>query len=308
MTFSTLLSPLYPLIQFFGLMFADTGADEPDTPDQPPAAEHTDLNGQDDTPNPDEPEGDEPDVPDDEEDQSAEAIVRRNAAQKIGAQGQAMRADDLALISLLAEAPTKAPRVIAMLKEENPQQAERLARLFEKGGDDLADKLKNADPIVRETLQGLTTELRALSSKTDAQYAANEKRVYLNWQREKASYLSPKSPEGQTPMGKRLREQFRTALDLFPSDAPLTEDILEDALVVAKRRSGWQDKTVKQAVDKQAVEQAARARAAGAANGGTGLSKDQAPNADPRIAAMFGRKTPEQLAKIAQYKKQGGFK
>lgn len=304
MFFSTLPSFLLPLFQLFGPMFEDANAGEPDQqPTDQPAEQHTDQTA--DEPNPDEP-GDNDEEPEDVDDPD---LVRGNAARKISDQGQDMRADDLALLSLLAEAPSKAPRIIAMLQDSNPKQAARIAKLVSKNDADLADRLKDADPLVRDALQELSTTVQQLSKKTENEIKSNETRVFKTWRTEKAPFLSPKTEEGKTPLGKRLRDTFQEALDtLFPADAPLTEDMLEDALAVAKRRTGWQESKVKRAVDKQAAEQAQKARAASTPKGGTGIAAGQLPPANPRIAGMFGRKTPEQMKQIQEAKKNGGFK
>jgi hypothetical protein len=294
-----LLTLLEPILSLFGPMHEEAIGDEPEPGTDQPDAQHTDQPA--DEPAPGEPKGDEPDdEPDDPE------LVRGNAARKIGEQGSEMRAGDLALISLLAEAPSKAPRIIAMLQEDNPKQAARIAKMFNKNDGDLAERLKDADPVIRETLQGLADQVSKLSNQSENDRRAQEGRIFKSWRTQRAPELDPKSAEGKLPVGKKLREQFQSALDtLFPSDSPLTEDMLEDALAVAKRRSGWQAPKVKAALDKQAVDMAARARAAGAP-GGSPAAADAPPATNPRINSMFGRK-PGDEQKIAAAKKAGGF-
>lgn len=233
--------------------------------------------------------------PEEDELLSDEEIIRRNAARKISSQGQDLRSTDLELVSLIAESPEKAPDIIARIKGENPKLAQRLQKLYvSRERNNLSEKFK--DPVVAEAFEALSTQVETLTQKTAQQAENDERRTFKNWKRD--------VPELED---KALKATFKTVLDTVFPDQLITEDVLNDALALAKHRSGWQDEPTRKAADRIAVEQAIRGRQSGPPRGGRGISSEPSYDADPQVADMFGSTDPDRLKKIAEAKKKARF-
>lgn len=314
----TLLFPLHPLqklIEFLRMLFADdAGTDETgDTKKDDQTSEEGDTGdgnqgddgdseGEDDDDESSEEDSLDDDLPDDEK-------TRRNANRMDSLKDEQLTTTMEAFVDLLVDNPAKAEEKLQKLREEDPIVAARLARMFKnRKNNALGDMLDGADDVVREAFKNLSEQVSKLSEKTQAQIDAEDKRVYLAWEKESHPYLNPKSPEGKTKIGQNLRASFYEALDRVTSDdAPIDDQMLEDALAIAKRRVGWNDKKVKRAIDKFAAEQAAKGRTVTTPKGGTGLKGKESPSADPKVAEMFGNVGPERLKKIAEAKAAAGF-
>lgn len=317
--FGTLLSPLHPLVHALLSFFAADGQgaeeDEPEGGEGGQKSEKGDTDPED---GDDDPEGEEDENEDDpeedelEDDLPADDKTRRNAARLDSEKEEQLTASMEALVDLLVENPDIAERKLTELREEQPLLAAKLAKMFKnKANNKLGDLLEGADEAVKKAFGQLAEQVKTLSKKTEVQLAAEEKRVYLAWEKEAHPYLNPKSTEGKTKLGNKLRVEFYKQLDRLTNDEEaLDEDTLEDALAVAKRRVGWNDRRVKRAVEKFAVEQAAKGRGTSTPKGGKGAaSGGEKPNASPEIASMFNKAgNAEHLKKVAEAKKAGGFK
>lgn len=233
-------------------------------------------------------------APDADELDEAE-IVRRNAAQKITRTGKQLRKTDLALVDLIAETPGRAPEIIARIKGENPDLARRLSKLYLKR-ESSGIQGKFTDPQVQEAFEALSAQVETLSDRTESQRIAQEKRLFKQW-RATASDLDDAD----------LRKEFRTVLETRFSESEVTEDLLDDALAIAKRRIGWQDEPVRAAARRIAAEQAARARIPSPPSGGRGVSHEPALAADQDIAAKFGNSDPDRLKKVEEFKRKARF-
>jgi len=316
--FGTLLSPLYPLFSALGYFFAadddDKGDDEAGKTEDGQKSDEGDSDDEDDGDGED--EGDDEEEDSDEEDDldddlpEAEA-TRRNAARLDSEKDVQLTASMEALVDLLVENPDIAERKLTELRDEQPVLAARLAKMYKnKANNKLGDMLEGADDAVKAAFKTMAEKLNSLEQKTEQQRTAEEKRVYLAWEKGVHPYLNPKSREGRTQIGKRLRDEFAAALDRISNDKPVDEDILEDALAMAKRRVGWNDGKVKRAVDKFALQQAAKGRGTTAGkNGKGGAGGGEAPKADPKMAAAFNKAgDAAHLKKVAEAKKAAGFK
>lgn len=243
---------------------------------------------------------DEPEDQTSEEDTDTEETdeaeeVRKNAARKITSFGADLRKTDLALVDLIAETPEKAPDIIKRIQGENPKLAARLSKLYTRRDiNQLAEKFK--DPAIAEAFEALSTQVDTLNQRTEQQQIAQDKRVMKQWK------------EGTTELeDASLLAAFKTALDQTFQNQPITEDILEDALAIAKRRIGWIDEPTKKAAAKVATQQALKARSGSSPSGGKGIRADAPIQADPVIADKFGSTDPERMKKIAEAKKKAGF-
>jgi hypothetical protein len=217
-----------------------------------------------------------------------------------------------AIVDLLVENPDKADEKLRSLQAEQPALAARLAKMYSnRKNNKLSDLLADADPAVASAFQNLADQVSKIQETTEKQTEAQERRLYLEWEKNHG-YLRPKSEEGKTKLGKKLRDTFYDVIDEVFSEGVLSEDILEDALAIAKRRVGWKDSRVSKLLKKQAAEQAAKNRGVKVPIGGKGLKTGGKVNADKSLAQEFAndsdpKKLTERMKKVADEKKKAGY-
>lgn len=324
----TILSPLHSLLYFLGMLFAgDAGVDEAGkTKDDQHSSDEGDAGNGDDDGNDDDDDSndDDDDTADDDTagasqksgfgsklgDRPSDEEVRRNAHRLDSEKDEQLTITMEAFVDSLVDNPSTAEAKLAKFRENDPVLAAKLVRMYKnQQNNQLGGLLDKADPAVRDAFQSLSEQVATLTEKTQQQTDSEDKRTYLDWEKEAHPYLSPKSTEGKTKIGGRLREAFYSALDrISPAGQALDNETLEDALVIAKRKVGWNDKKVKRALDKFATEQAARGRSISVSKGGKGVGGKEQVNADPKVAEMFNNTSPERLKKIAEEKSKAGFK
>lgn len=326
--FGTLLDPFRPILNFLAMFMEgddDEGAedDQDDSTSEEGDEDHSgdededaeDSDDSDDTDD-DSDEEDSEDTEDEEEsdddlddDLPADEKTRRNAARLDSDKDNQLTASLEANVEFMVENPEKAEEKLTALQAKNPKLAAKLARMYEnRKNNRLGDLLKDADPQVKQAFTSLLSQVESIKSRTDRQFADQEKRMYRDWAKEGHPYLVHKSPEGKTPKAVKLQNALADVIDERFQDDVLTEDMLEDALAIAKRRANWNDSSMSKAMKKQAAEQAARGRSIVSNSGGKGVkSGTKSAHADPSMAERFGDSSPERLKKVAQAKKEAGF-
>lgn len=317
-----LLSPLYPLFSFLqALMLEDTDDDKPDNSDQKSdnsgQADEQDDGGssddeddQDDTDDSGEPDDGESDDDADnlDDDLDQEEINGREADTAISKANERGNKMLMTTVKWMAKHPEDAEEYLEELRKEQPEEAQRLAKMYE-GQKNVAlkDALKEAPDSVRDLLSKLVDDVGSLKQKSHEDIVREERRVYKSWEKEKHPYLNSKDDAAQTKVGKELLKQFREALNRLPDGEPITEDLLEDALVIAKRRSGWNNSRVSEQVKQQAKEQAQKARSGAAASGKSKASKGESKSTPSRITDAWPGKTEDRQKKVDEIKRKKGF-
>lgn len=310
--FGTLLDPFTPLLMGFA-----KDDEEDDEPDGSGKSQDSSDDG-----NPDDEDDDEEDDEEDEDDEDEEDLddedldddlpadekTRRNAAQLDSEKDLQLTSSMEAYVELLLENPENAEDTLSKLQDKDPKLAGKLAKMYaSKSHNQLGKLLEDADDSVKQAFDVLSKQLSDINDKGDQQIEAQEKKTYNSWLKSNKE-VSKKSEEGKTKFGGKLRTTLADVLEDMFDDTALTEDVLNEALVIAKHRVGWTDKRVKKAVDKFAIAQAAKNRGAGSGSHGSGLKASKAPHADKEIAESFGDDSPERLKKVAKAKKKAGLK
>lgn len=293
----TLLSPLFPLLN----LFAATGDDETDEQDQTLSGD-SDEQG-------DNSDGEKNDDEDDDDlfnDLDDEERTRRNADSLISQKDDQLVSSLTSMVRSMAKHPDAAEEMLNDLREEQPKLAQRLAKMYDEQKDTTLSKaLEDAPDSVRGLLSKLVSEVGTLKRETSKDRARDEKRAYKEWESTTHPYLSPKSNEGKTEAGKKLRSEFREALNRLPENEPVTEDLLEDALVIAKRRSGWDNSRVSDQVKQQAKEQAQKARSGAVGTGkGKKESSTNSGTAPSRVTSLWPNQSDDRQKKVDEVKKK----
>ena len=317
MDFLGTLLPFHNLLQSLISLFAAESEDEDETEDDSddqdsdkgnPDDEEDSEDEEDDEEQEDEDDEDE-DEEDDEDELSSDELTRRNAARLDSKKDLQLTASMEAFVDVLIENPDVAEDKLEALAKKQPELAAKIAKMYKnRQNNKLGEMLEKADDAVKAAFRTLLARVDEIEQKTEEQIEADEKRVYKSWMKEAHPYLNPKSKEGSTPIGKKLRATLYDVLDERFSEGALSEDTLEDALAIAKRRVKWNDNKVSKAVKKQAIEQAAKGRTIKAASGGKGVTTDKEVNANEEVAEMFGDKSKDRLKKVAAAKKKAGYK
>lgn len=311
-----LLSPLYPLLSLLqGLMFRDTDEDEPDEGDQPSDKGKADeLIEDDDTDTgDDDPEDDDDDDSDEEDDDTDDdlqediddqELTARNADTAISRKDAQVVSSLMSLVKTMVKYPDTAEDTIKDLQSEQPELASRLAKMYEsEKNDSMKAALKDAPEELRSLLSKLVDDVGSIQKKSEQDQIAEDKRVYKEWEKSAHPYLNPKSESSQTKVGKKLRQEFANAINRFPANEPITEDLLEDALVIAKRRSGWNNSKVSDTAKQQAKEQAQKARSGAAGAGKSKTSgKGEKVSAPSRITGLFPNQSEDRQKKVDEIK------
>ncbi|MBX4215337.1 hypothetical protein KW797_00080 [Candidatus Parcubacteria bacterium] len=208
------------------------------------------------------------------------------------------------IVKIMVKHPDDAEETLNELREEQPALAKRLARMYESGKNkELNAALKDAPDGLKDLLSQLVDDMASVKSRSEQDQIKEERRIYKNWENESHQYLDPKSESAQTAVGKKLIKEFRAAINRLPVGEPVTEDLLEDALAIAERRSGWNNSRVSEQAKKQAKEQADKARsgAIGSGKGKSGKKGDQ-KQAPSRITSLWPNQTEDRQKKVDEAK------
>lgn len=298
-TVGNLLSPPYPLFS----LFADMDDDEPDNDDLDSDEGQTDEQGGDDEDFDD--EDDDDDLDDLEDDLDQEEINSRNADSIISKKDRQVESSLMSLVRTMAKHPDTAESTIEDLKSEQPELAERLAKMYkEQKNTSMLDALKDAPDGLKDVLAGLVEDIGVIKQKSEQDQIAEERRMYSDWERDTHPYLNPKSEEAKTPKGKQLIKEFRNALNRLPASEALTTDLLEDSLAIAKRRTGWEESRVSDSEKKQAKEQAQKARS-GAIGKGKGKTSKGDDSPEPHgVTKEWHGANPDRQKKVNEIKRK----
>jgi len=320
--FGTLINPFAPLLNLLAMFMDGDEDDETEDDDSDSTSDEGDENQsgdeEEDEEDADDSEEDDDEESDDEEDDEDEddssddlresERTRRNAARLDSDKDEMLTASMEANVQSLIENPEKAEEKLQALQARNPKLAARLLRLYEnRKNNALGALLKDADPAVKQAFTSLLSQVEAIKDRTDRQFGDQEKRMYKDWAKDGHPYLVAKTPEGKTPKAQKLRTVLANVIDERFQDDVLTEDMLEDALAIAKRRVNWKDSSMMKQMKKQAAEQAARGRSIVSAGAGKGIKSGKSATANAEMAERFGDSSPERLKKVAKAKKEAGF-